>query len=45
MPHCAQLWYFDVTLILSHLGYCHTVFWPSLLQKDRDNLKKIQNSC
>lgn len=33
------------SLILSHLGYCDTVFWPALLQKDRDSLQKIQNSC
>ena len=33
------------SLILSYLGYCYTVFWPALLQKVRDSLQKIQNSC
>lgn len=33
------------SLILSHLAYCDTVFWPALLQNDRDSLQKIQNCC
>lgn len=33
------------SLILSHLNYCNTVYWPALLQKDKYSLQKVQNSC
>ena len=33
------------SLILSHLNYCDVVYWPALLQKDRDSLQKIQHAC
>lgn len=33
------------SLILSHLDYCNVVYWPALLQKDKDTLQKIQNAC
>lgn len=33
------------SLILSHLDYCNVVYWPTLLQKDKDSLQKIQNAC
>lgn len=33
------------SLVLSHLAYCNIVFWPALLQKDKDSLQKLQNYC
>lgn len=33
------------SLILSYLAYCDIVYWPALLQRDRDSLQKVQNSC
>lgn len=33
------------SLVLPHLAYCNVVFWPTLLQKDKDSLQKLQNFC
>lgn len=33
------------SLILSHLEYCNVVYWPALLQRDKDTLQKLQNMC
>lgn len=33
------------SLILSHLAYCDIVYWPTLLNRDKETLQKIQNSC
>ncbi|KAJ8914998.1 hypothetical protein NQ315_002523 [Exocentrus adspersus] len=33
------------SLILSISAYCDIVFWPALLQRDRNSLQKIQNAC
>lgn len=33
------------SLILSSLSYCDTVYWPALLNKDKESLQKIQNAC
>lgn len=33
------------SLILSHLNYCDVVYWPALLQRDRDSLQRVQNAC
>lgn len=32
-------------LILSALSYADVVFWPALLERDRESLQKLQNSC
>lgn len=33
------------SLVLSPLSYCDIVYWPALLQRDRDSLQKLQNAC
>lgn len=33
------------TLILSNIAYCDTVYWPAILNKDKESLQKVQNSC
>lgn len=33
------------SLILSTMSYCDVVYWPALLNRDKESLQKIQNSC
>lgn len=33
------------SLILSSVAYCDTVYWPAILNKDKESLQKLQNSC
>lgn len=33
------------SLILSYISYCDTVYWPALLNIDKQTLQKIQNAC
>lgn len=33
------------SLILSQISYCDTVYWPALLQQDKNTLQKLQNAC
>lgn len=33
------------TLILSALSYADVVYWPALLERDRESVQKLQNNC
>lgn len=33
------------SLILSHINYSDIVFYPALIQRDRDSLQRLQNAC
>lgn len=33
------------TLILSSVSYCNTLFWPAILNKDKESLQRVQNAC
>lgn len=33
------------SLLLSSISYCDTVYWPAILNRDKESLQRIQNSC
>ena len=33
------------SLILSHLAYSSIVYWPAILNRDKESLQRVQNSC
>jgi hypothetical protein len=33
------------TLILSAIEYCGIVYWPAILNKDKESLQRVQNCC
>lgn len=33
------------SLILSSISYCDAVFWPAILNRDKESLQRVQNAC